>query len=66
MPTCCRPGADTRCSRIAAERGRVHGHENLYFIDAAAHVTNACVNPVLTVMALSLRNAEALARAHGA
>jgi hypothetical protein len=43
--------------------GRVHGHDNLYVIDASVHVTNGGMNPVLTIMALALRNAEALARA---
>jgi choline dehydrogenase-like flavoprotein len=60
----CRMGDDPKSS-VIDRWGRVHGHENLYVIDAAAHVTNGCVNPVLTVMALALRNAEALARAHG-
>ena len=42
--------------------GRVHGHENLFVIDGALHVTNGGFNPVLTIMALAFRNAEHLAQ----
>jgi choline dehydrogenase-like flavoprotein len=59
----CRMGEDPKSS-VVDPWGRVHGHDNLYVIDASVHVTNGCVNPVLTVMALALRNAAALARAH--
>jgi hypothetical protein len=40
--------------------GRVHGHDNLYVVDASVHVTNGSVNPVLTIMALAFRAAERL------
>jgi len=39
----------------------VHGHDKVVLIDAPLHVTNGGVNPVLTMMALALRNAESLA-----
>jgi choline dehydrogenase-like flavoprotein len=42
--------------------GRVHGHHNVYVMDASVHVTNGGFNPFLTIAALALRNAEALAR----
>jgi choline dehydrogenase-like flavoprotein len=42
--------------------GRVHGHDNLYVVDASLHVTNGGVNPVLTVMALAFLCAEHIAR----
>lgn len=60
----CRMGLDARAS-VVDPSGRVHGHDNLYVIDASVHVTNGGMNPVLTLMALALRNAEALARTHG-
>jgi choline dehydrogenase-like flavoprotein len=60
----CRMGDDPESSVVDAW-GRVHGHENLYVMDASVHVTNGCVNPALSIMALALRNAEALVRAHG-
>ena len=55
----CRMGIDARTS-VTDAFGRVHGHDNLYVIDASTHVTNGGANPVLTVMALALRNAEAM------
>jgi choline dehydrogenase-like flavoprotein len=60
----CRMGHDPATS-VVDPSGRVHGHDNLYVIDASVHVTNGGMNPVLTIMALALRNAEALARTHG-
>jgi choline dehydrogenase-like flavoprotein len=57
----CRMGEDAKTSVVDRD-GRVHGHDNLYVIDASVHVTNGGVNPVLTIMALALRNAEAIAR----
>ncbi|HTV18409.1 MAG TPA: GMC family oxidoreductase, partial [Polyangiaceae bacterium] len=60
----CRMGHDPRSS-VVDSFGRVHGHDNLYVIDSSVHVTNGGMNPVLTIMALALRNAEALARVHG-
>jgi choline dehydrogenase-like flavoprotein len=57
----CRMGHDARAS-VTDPLGRVHGHDNLYVIDASTHVTNGGANPVLTVMALALRNAEGMLR----
>jgi choline dehydrogenase-like flavoprotein len=41
--------------------GRVHGHDNLWVMDASLHVNNGPVNPVLTILALAFRSAEHLA-----
>lgn len=58
----CRMGNDERTS-VVDPGGRVHGHDNLYVMDASIHVTNGSVNPVLTIMALAYRNAEHLVSA---
>ncbi|MGI5289697.1 GMC oxidoreductase [Nonomuraea polychroma] len=55
----CRMGDDERTS-VVDRWGRVHGHDNLYVMDASVHVTNGAVNPVLTIMALAFRAAERL------
>ncbi|MCB0130249.1 MAG: gluconate 2-dehydrogenase subunit 3 family protein [Caldilineaceae bacterium] len=57
----CRMGHDPATS-VTDPWGRVHGHENLFVIDGALHVTNGGFNPVLTIMALAFRNAEHLAQ----
>jgi choline dehydrogenase-like flavoprotein len=41
--------------------GRVWGCERVFVADGSLHVTNGCVNPVLTILALAWRNAENLA-----
>jgi choline dehydrogenase-like flavoprotein len=51
-------------SSVTDAWGRVHGHDNLYVIDASTHVTNGGVNPALTILALALRNASGML--HGA
>jgi choline dehydrogenase-like flavoprotein len=56
----CRMGDDPRSS-VTDKWGRVHGHDNLYVMDASLHVTNGGFNPVLTVMALAFRCSERLA-----
>jgi choline dehydrogenase-like flavoprotein len=56
----CRMGVDPRTS-VVDPWGKVHGHENLYVMDASVHVTNGGFNPVLTIMALAFRNANHLA-----
>ena len=43
--------------------GRVHGHHNLWMLDASVHVSNGGFNPVLNIYALAFRNGEKLARA---
>ncbi len=60
----CRMSADPRLG-VTDLLGRVHGHENIVVCDASLHVTNGGFNPALTVMALALRNAAALARELG-
>lgn len=55
----CRMGDDPRAS-VTDKWGRVHGHDNLYVMDASLHVTNGGFNPVLTVMALAFRCSEHL------
>ncbi|MGP3960282.1 GMC oxidoreductase [Nonomuraea sp. 3N208] len=55
----CRMGDDERSS-VVDRWGRVHGHDNLYVMDASVHVTNGAVNPVLTIMALAFRAADRL------
>ncbi len=57
----CRMGDDPKSS-VTDKWGRVHGHDNLYCMDASLHVTNGGFNPVLTIMALSFRCSEHLAR----
>jgi choline dehydrogenase-like flavoprotein len=53
-------GNDPRSS-VVDSWGRVHGHENLFVMDASVNVTNGGFNPVLTIMALAFRNAAHLA-----
>ena len=53
----CRMGHDPRTS-VTDQRGRVHGHDNLFVVDGSLHVTNGGFNPVLTIMALAFRCAE--------
>jgi choline dehydrogenase-like flavoprotein len=57
----CRMGDDPRSS-VTDRWGRVHGHDNLFVVDGALHVTNGGFNPVLTILALAFRSAEHIAR----
>lgn len=57
----CRMGDDPTSS-VTDRDGKVHGHDNLWVMDASLHVTNGGFNPVLTVYALALRSAHILAR----
>ncbi|NIK58862.1 GMC oxidoreductase [Kribbella shirazensis] len=50
----CRMGDDPARS-VTDPYGRVWGHANVWIADASVHVTNGGVNPVLTVLAGSLR-----------
>jgi choline dehydrogenase-like flavoprotein len=43
---------------VCDERGRVHGYEALYVVDASVIPTNLGVNPQHTIMALAWRFAE--------
>jgi choline dehydrogenase-like flavoprotein len=56
----CRMGKDPLTS-VTDSFGRVHSHDNLFVMDASVHVTNGGFNPVLTIMALTFRNAAKLA-----
>lgn len=53
----CRMGTDPATSVVTPE-GRVWGHENIVIADGSTHVTNGGVNPVLTILANSLRITE--------
>jgi choline dehydrogenase-like flavoprotein len=57
----CRMGNDPARS-VADPYGRVWGHDNVWIADASVHVTNGGVNPVLTVLAGSLRIADHIVR----
>ncbi|MEV8372746.1 GMC family oxidoreductase [Kribbella sp. NPDC056861] len=50
----CRMGADPAHS-VTDPYGRLWSHDNVYVADASLHPTNGGVNPVLTVLANSLR-----------
>ena len=52
----CRMGDDPQTS-VTDRWGQVHGHDNLFVMDASVHVTNGGFNPVLTIMALAFRAA---------
>jgi choline dehydrogenase-like flavoprotein len=56
----CRMGNDP-ASSVTDPWGRVHGHDNLWIMDASVLVTDGGFNPVLTIMALALRSARRLA-----
>jgi choline dehydrogenase-like flavoprotein len=55
----CRMGNDP-ASSVTDPYGRVWGHDNVWIADASLHVTNGGVNPVLTVLANSVRIATHL------
>jgi choline dehydrogenase-like flavoprotein len=54
-------GADPRTSVVDAF-GRFHDVENMICADSSVFVTSAGYNPTLTLVALALRAAAALAR----
>ena len=56
-----RMGTDPSNS-VTDKWGRVWGHDNLFVTDGSLHPTNGGFNPVLTIMALAFRNAEAIGR----
>lgn len=56
----CRMGDDPAAA-VTDAWGRVHGHDNLWVMDASLHVSNGGFNPVLTIYALALRSAAHLA-----
>ena len=53
--------ADTPTGGATDPIGRVWGGDRIYVVDGSLHVTNGCVNPALTIMALAWRTAEHLA-----
>jgi choline dehydrogenase-like flavoprotein len=57
----CRMGTDPAVS-VTDPAGRGWGHDNLRVVDGSTHVTNAGVNPVLTIFANSFRIAEDMVR----
>jgi choline dehydrogenase-like flavoprotein len=57
----CRMGDDPARS-VTDPCGRIWGHDNVRVIDGSVHVTNAGVNPVLTIFANALRTASDMAR----
>ncbi len=58
----CRMGADPSTS-VADTRGELHDTKGVWVGDASAFPTASGTNPMITVMALAHRTAEALARA---
>ncbi|WP_217428582.1 GMC oxidoreductase [Microlunatus speluncae] len=57
----CRMGSNPRTS-VTDPVGRVWGHDNVRLVDGSTHVTNGGVNPVLTILANSLRIAHDVVR----
>jgi choline dehydrogenase-like flavoprotein len=55
----CRMGADPRTSAIDPEN-RAHEVRGLYVADASAFPTASGVNPMLTIMAIAHRAAQAI------
>jgi choline dehydrogenase-like flavoprotein len=60
----CRMGTDPQTS-VTDPYGMVWSHDNLLIADGSLHVTNGGVNPVLTIIANSLRVAEHLVKRGG-
>jgi choline dehydrogenase-like flavoprotein len=58
----CRMGNDPATS-VVDRWGRAHDHENLFVAGAPVCVTGSCANATLTFCALSLKTAEAVAKA---
>ena len=57
----CRMGADPKTSVVNAY-GQVHEIDNLFVADGSVHVTNGGFNPALTIMAVSFRTGEYIAK----
>jgi choline dehydrogenase-like flavoprotein len=56
----CRMGTDPATS-VCDPTATLHDFTNVVLADGSVHVTNAGINPALTIMALAWRSAEALA-----
>jgi choline dehydrogenase-like flavoprotein len=52
---------DDPATSVTDRWGRVWDHPNILIADSSVHVTNGGVNPVLTIMALAMRNSAHLA-----
>ncbi len=59
-----RMGANPKKS-VVDRNCRVHGVRNLFVTDGAVFVTQGCYEPTLTIMAISTRAGEHIARAAG-
>ena len=55
----CRMGNDPKTS-VTNRIGQVHEIDNLFIADGSLHVTNGGFNPVLTIMAMAYRVADAI------
>src|SRR5262249_23565877 len=58
----CRMGSDPGTS-VTDSYGRTHDHENLFVVGAPTTPTGGCTHRTLTFVALTLRSADAIARA---
>jgi choline dehydrogenase-like flavoprotein len=47
---------------VTTPHGRLWDHPNVYIADASLHVTNGGVNPVLTILANTLRITDHITR----
>ena len=50
-----------KADSVVDSTGRSHAHPNVYVVGSAVFVTGSCANPTLTLSALMLRTARALA-----
>jgi quinoprotein glucose dehydrogenase len=60
----CRMGSDPSSS-VVDSFGRTHDHQNLFVVGAPTMVSASCANGTLTMCALALRAAEAIAQESG-
>jgi choline dehydrogenase-like flavoprotein len=59
----CRMGKDASTS-VAGPWGELHDTEGVWIGDASAFPTSSGTNPMISIMALARRTAEAIAAAH--
>lgn len=57
----CRMGM-SKLDSVVDSNGKSHSHPNLYVVGSSVFVTGSCVNPTLTLAALTLRSARAMAK----
>jgi choline dehydrogenase-like flavoprotein len=60
----CRMGSDPSTS-VVDSFGRTHDHQNLFVVGAPSMVSASCANGTLTMCALALRTADAIAQESG-